>query len=77
MAVDPQTLFGEFRRLLSDNKPGAASEAQALLQSMLAKMNLVSREEFDAQTAVLARTRAKLEALEAQLATLEAQHKQQ
>lgn len=42
-------------------------ELRALLESTLRKMNLVSREEFDAQQAVLQRTREKLEALEAQL----------
>lgn len=36
----------------------------AALDSGLRKMNLVSREEFDVQTAVLARTREKLEKLE-------------
>jgi len=35
-------------------------------------MDLVTREEFDVQTAVLARTREKLESLEARLAELEA-----
>jgi len=44
---------------------------KALLQSGLAKMDLVTREEFDLQVAVLERTRAKLEALEARLAELE------
>ncbi len=34
------------------------------LESGLRKMNLVTREEFDVQTAVLQRTREKLEALE-------------
>ncbi|AFU99774.1 accessory factor UbiK family protein [Simiduia agarivorans] len=44
---------------------------RSLVAAALAKMDLVSREEFDAQAAVLARTRAKLEALEAQLAQLQ------
>lgn len=44
---------------------------RAVLQGSLARMNLVSREEFDVQREVLARTRAKLEALEAQVAELE------
>ena len=44
---------------------------RALVSAALAKMDLVSREEFDAQAAVLARTRAKLEQLEAQLAQLQ------
>jgi len=44
---------------------------QALLQGAFARMDLVTREEFDVQTEVLARTRSKLEALEKQLAELE------
>ncbi len=46
---------------------------RTVLKSGLDKMNLVSREEFDVQAAVLARTRAKLESLEKSLAMLEAQ----
>ncbi|MRX27967.1 accessory factor UbiK family protein [Kangiella sp. HZ709] len=41
------------------------------LQSGLAKMDLVTREEFDAQTKVLERTREKLEALEKKVSSLE------
>lgn len=48
-------------------------ELRALLENALRKMNLVSREEFDAQQAVLLRTREKLERLEAQLEELESQ----
>ncbi len=44
---------------------------RSLLQAGLGKMDLVTREEFDLQVAVLARTREKLEALEARLAELE------
>ncbi len=44
---------------------------RSLLQSSLAKMNLVTREEFDVQSAVLQRTREKLEQLEKQIAQLE------
>jgi len=44
---------------------------RAILQSAFENMNLVSREEFDVQRAVLARTREKLEKLEAQVAELE------
>jgi len=43
----------------------------SLLQSSLNKMNLVTREEFDVQSAVLQRTREKLEKLEKQVAQLE------
>lgn len=46
-------------------------ELQLALQSALARLNLVTREEFDAQSAVLLRTRQKLEALEQQLAQLD------
>src|SRR5690554_4800946 len=46
---------------------------RAILQASFAKMNLVSREEFEVQTAVLARTRERLERLEAQVAELEKQ----
>ena len=44
---------------------------KSLLQTGLAKMDLVTREEFDVQVAVLARTREKLEALEARLKGLQ------
>lgn len=44
------------------------------LESALRRMNLVTREEFEVQSAVLERTRARLEALEAQVANLEAAH---
>ena len=44
---------------------------RSLLKAGLGKMDLVTREEFDLQVAVLARTREKLEALEARLAELE------
>jgi len=47
------------------------SNLKALLESRLVQMNLVSREEFDVQTALLERTQLKLQQLEAQLAELE------
>lgn len=43
------------------------------LTAALARMDLVTREEFDVQAAVLARTRAKLEALEKRVTELEGQ----
>lgn len=46
---------------------------RGLLEGGLQKMNLVTREEFEIQSAVLLRTREKLEALEKRLAELEAQ----
>ncbi|ARU30073.1 hypothetical protein CBR65_12810 [Cellvibrio sp. PSBB006] len=47
-------------------------ELHLALQSALSRLDLVTREEFDAQQAVLARTREKLEQLEETLASLEA-----
>jgi BMFP domain-containing protein YqiC len=41
---------------------------KAMLTAMFARLDLVTREEFDLQVAVLQRTREKLEALEARLA---------
>jgi len=48
------------------------AQLKALLQSAFSRLDLVSREEFDSQMAVLARTRARLEAVEAKVAELEA-----
>lgn len=44
---------------------------RSIMETGLQKMNLVTREEFDIQTAVLQRTREKLEALEARLSEWE------
>ncbi|MNC85074.1 Membrane fusogenic activity [compost metagenome] len=48
---------------------------RALLQSAFSRLDLVTREEFDVQREVLARTRAKLQELEAKLAELEKRDK--
>jgi len=48
---------------------------QQVLARQLNKLDVVSRDEFDAQQAVLLRTREKLEALEKQVAAMEAQIK--
>ena len=45
---------------------------RAGLQSVFSKLDLVTREEFEVQQAVLLRTREKLEALEVKVAALEA-----
>ena len=45
---------------------------KAVLQAQLSKLDLVSRQEFDVQAALLARTQATLTALEARLKELEA-----
>jgi len=70
--------FEELNRRISSLIPGDAKHIQkdiennvrSLLQTSLTKMNLVTREEFDIQTAVLQRTREKLEQLEKQLEQL-------
>lgn len=56
---------------LKDVKEDAKKNFKMVLESTFAKMNLVTREEFDAQTAVLARARGQIQALEQQLAELE------
>ena len=43
---------------------------RALVQSGLSKLDVVTREEFDAQTEILKRTRSQIAALEAQLEEL-------
>ena len=57
---------GDIKHLQNDIEKNVRS----LLQTSLNKMNLVTREEFDVQSAVLQRTREKLEQLEKQLAQL-------
>jgi BMFP domain-containing protein YqiC len=66
------------RRLLERVPPALRSmqadletNFRAVLRERLSKLDLVSRDEFDAQTRVLERTRAQLEALEARLTALE------
>ncbi len=67
------------RRLLQSVPPGVRavqrdleSNFRAVLRSSLTKLDLVSRDEFDAQVRVLERTRARLEALEDKLREFEA-----
>ena len=47
------------------------SNFRSVLRASLARLDLVTREEFEIQEAVLVRTREKLEALEARLEALE------
>ena len=49
---------------------GVDKGARSLAQSALAKLDVVSREEFDAQAEILQKTRARVEELEAVLASL-------
>ena len=70
------TLASHASRLFSGDSPLPRAEFEAqfkvLLQSAFSKLDLVSRDEFDSQMVVLARTRVRLEALEAKVAELEA-----
>lgn len=60
-----------------ENSPAKDIEKnmKAMLTQGFSKLDLVTREEFDVQTQVLAKARAKLEALEARVAELEAAQK--
>ena len=49
--------------------------ARALLAQGFAKLDLVTREEFDVQTQLLVKAQAKLAVLEARVADIEAQRK--
>lgn len=50
--------------------------ARALLNQGFSRLDLVTREEFDVQAQLLARTRQKLDELEARVAALEARQNQ-
>jgi len=60
-----------------ENSPAKDIEknVKAMLSQGFSKLDLVTREEFDIQAQVLAKTRAKLEALEARVTELEARQK--
>jgi len=76
--LDPK-LFDDISRRVSEGMPKGFQSLQddfernlrAALEAALRKMNLVSRDEFEIQQAVLARTREKLEALEKRVSALE------
>ena len=63
--------------MAAGTKPAATPAAdlqknlKALLQQQFARLDLVTREEFDTQSKVLARARARLEELEQRIAELE------
>jgi BMFP domain-containing protein YqiC len=74
-----QLRIDEIARRLLAKVPEAARNIQAdleenfraVLRASLARLDLVSRDEFDVQSKVLERTRARLEALEARVQELE------
>lgn len=77
--LDPKD-FDDLVRRVSSTMPKGLQMLQedinrnlrASLEAGLNRLDLVTREEFDVQSAVLARTREKLTRLEAQVAALEA-----
>jgi len=76
--MSDKNFFDDLSAKLSDlvkNSPAKDIEknARALLMQGFAKLDLVTREEFDIQAEVLARARQQLTALEARVAELEAQ----
>lgn len=68
-------LQGQFGQFVPDMARAAKDDveqhARAAALSVLSRLELVTREEFDAQQAVLLKTREKLEALERRVAELE------
>ena len=77
--MEPFRIDDIARRLMENLPPGLRatqrdleSNFRAVLQASLGKLDLVTRDEFDTQSRVLERTRARLEALEARVGAMEA-----
>jgi BMFP domain-containing protein YqiC len=78
LAFDPKSLEELARKLADAVPPGLAAfrddlerNFRAVLQGGLARLDLVTRQEFDIQAAVLRRSRERLEELEGRIAALE------
>lgn len=72
----PSDVFNDLQARIGDllkNSPAKDVErnVKAMLTQGISKLDLVTREEFDTQAQVLARTRARLEELEKRVAELE------
>lgn len=72
----PNDLFADIQNKMSElikNSPAKDVERnmKAMLSQGFSKLDLVTREEFDTQTQVLVRTRARLEELELRVTQLE------
>tara|TARA_B100000767_G_scaffold121391_1_gene115726 strand:- start:895 stop:1146 length:252 start_codon:yes stop_codon:yes gene_type:complete len=71
-----QQFIGQFDSLFSPAENTLASEVRQQIHSAMmmafSRLDLVTREEFDAQNAVLMRSREKIDQLEQQLATIAA-----
>jgi BMFP domain-containing protein YqiC len=79
--MDKPNFFNDLQAKINhalENSPAKDIEknVKAMLNQGFNKLDLVTREEFDVQSQVLAKTRAKLEALEARVAELEARQRQ-
>jgi len=74
-ADDPiRRLAEQIRQMLPSGTPLPGEfqdDLRLMVQTVLARSDLVTRDEFDTQSAVLRRTREKLEELQQELATLE------
>ena len=80
--MEPNQFFNDMQTKMQqalENSPAKDIEKnlKAMMSQGFAKLNLVTREEFDIQAQVLAKTRSKLEALELRIAELEAQLRDQ
>lgn len=75
-AKSPKDFFSQFAAMAGPGLESMSTEirqqVRAAAQAAFEKMEFVTREDFEAQKAVLLRTREKLEALELKVATLEA-----
>ena len=74
--MDMNNFFNDLQGKINqamENSPAKDIEknVKSMMTQGFAKLDLVTREEFDVQAQVLAKTRAKLEALETRLAELE------
>ncbi len=69
-------LSAKIKEVLADSPArDIENNLRAMLAATFARFDLVTRHEFDIQSAVLARTREKLTQLEAKLAELESREK--
>ncbi|WP_151447903.1 accessory factor UbiK family protein [Lacisediminimonas profundi] len=78
--MDKTNFFQNFQARINqalENSPARDIEknVKAMMTQGLARLDVVTREEFDIQAQVLAKTRARLEQLEARVAELEAAFK--
>ena len=74
--MDKSNFFSDLQSKINqaiENSPAKDIEknVKAMMSQGFSKLDLVTREEFDVQAQVLAKTRAKLEALELRVAELE------